>query len=206
MYKRQLLGWIDCEGSKCQLSCFVCISVQRSIECQIYNCIKIREEVFGIPAQVRSYGSIETFSRNLCEHLSIPNVWKLHCAAPQVELRVELRDEILAAIQQTFWDDRLCPQCFSPFSDRGTGFEAIWFSESDMNMKEDNSGLWRDEVAWTSNEYFCNLCVSTGIVDIYHMTSGEETEEELRRLLKICPWLAQLSEGDIANTGILLRP
>ena len=37
------------------------------------------------------------------------------------------------------------------------------------------------------------------------MTSGEETEEELRRLLKICPWLAQLSEGDITNTGILLK-
>ena len=49
----RLLEWIDCEDSKCQRSCFVCISVQRSIEGQIYNCIKIGEEVFGIPTQVR---------------------------------------------------------------------------------------------------------------------------------------------------------
>ena len=28
----RLLEWIDCEGSKCQTSCFVCISVQRRIE------------------------------------------------------------------------------------------------------------------------------------------------------------------------------
>ena len=41
----RLLEWTDCEGSKCQISCFVCISVQRSIEGQIYNCIKIGEEV-----------------------------------------------------------------------------------------------------------------------------------------------------------------
>ena len=74
-----------------------------------------------------------------------------------------------------------------------------------MNMKEDNSGLWRDEVAWTSNEHICKLCLSTGIVDICHMTSGEETEEELQILLKICPWLAELSEGDITNTGILFN-
>ena len=37
------------------------------------------------------------------------------------------------------------------------------------------------------------------------MTEGEETEGGLRRLLKICPWLAQLSQGDITNTGILFK-
>ena len=37
------------------------------------------------------------------------------------------------------------------------------------------------------------------------MTSGEETEGELRRLLKICPWYEALSEGDITNTGILSK-
>ena len=200
----RLLEWIDCEGSKCQIRSFVCISVQRSIEGQIYNCIKIGEDVFGIPAQVRSDGSIETFSRNLCEHLSIPNVWKLHCEAPQIEFRFELRDEIQGVIDDTHLNDQFCPQCFSPFSDKGTGFEAIWFSESDQNMKE-ATGLWREKVDWTSNQHFCKQCVGTGIVDIYHMTEGEETEGGLRRLLKICPWLAQLSEGDITNTGILFK-
>ena len=37
------------------------------------------------------------------------------------------------------------------------------------------------------------------------MTWGQETEEELRRLLKACPWLAQLSEGDLTNTEILFK-
>ena len=114
----RLLEWIDREGGKCQIRSFVCISVQRSIEGQIYNCIKIGEDVFGIPAQVRSYGSIETFSRNLCEHLSIPNVWKLHCEAPQVELRFELRDEIQGVLDDTYLDYQFCPQCFSPFSEK----------------------------------------------------------------------------------------
>ena len=201
----RLLEWRDCGDSKCQRSCFVCISVQRSIEGQIYNCIKLGEQVFGIPAKVKSSGSVEAFRRNLCEHLSVPDVWRLHCAAPQVELRFELRDEVLAAVQQTFLDDRLCPQCFSPLSERGTGFEAIWFSEDDENMKENRSTLWRDKVAWSPNQSFCKLCVSTGIVDIYHMTSGAETGRELRELLQTCPWLARLSGGDIANTEVLFR-
>ena len=183
----------------------MCISVQRSIEGQIYNCLRIGDEVFGIPTKVKSSGSVETFRRDLCEHLSIPDVWRLHCAAPQVELHLELRDEILAAVQRTFSDDRLCPQCFSPLSERGTGFEAIWFSEDDENMRESRSTLWRDRVAWSPNQSFCKLCVSTGIVDVYHMTSGEESEGELRKLLETCPWLAQLSEGDIANTEVLFR-
>ena len=37
------------------------------------------------------------------------------------------------------------------------------------------------------------------------MTWSEENEEELRRLLKTCPWLAQVSEGDITNTGTLFK-
>ena len=77
-------------------------------------------------------------------------------------------------------------------------------NERDMNMKE-ATGLWRDKVAWSPDLPFCKQCVSTGIVDNYFMTSGEETEGGLRRLLKICPWLAQLSEGDITNTGILFK-
>ena len=105
----RLLEWIDREGSKCQIRSFVCISVQRSIEGQIYNCIKIGEDVFGIPAQVRSDGSIETFRRNLCEHLSLPNVFKLQCEAPQVELRVEVRDEIVGVLQDQHANDHLCP-------------------------------------------------------------------------------------------------
>ena len=99
----RLLEWRDCGDSKCQRSCLVCIPVQRSIEGQIYSCIKIGEKVFGIPTKVKSSGSVETFRRNLCEHLSIPNVWRLHCAAPQVELRFELRDEILAATNKRLW-------------------------------------------------------------------------------------------------------
>ena len=43
------------------------------------------------------------------------------------------------------------------FGKKGTGFEAIWFSESDRNMKE-ATGLWREEVAWTSNQHFCKQC------------------------------------------------
>ena len=88
---------------------------------------------------------------------------------------------------------------FRRFQKKGTGLEAIWLSDAG------EAGFWRDEVDWTSNQDFCKLCVSTGIADIDHMTSGEETEEELRRLLKICPWLAQLSEGDITKTGLLFK-
>ena len=81
-------------------------------------------------------------------------------------------------------NDHCCPQCFSPCSENCTGFEASWFRESDYDMRMDNSELWRVEVAWSPNQDFCKLSVSTGIVDIYHMTRGEKTEEELRRLLR----------------------
>ena len=200
-----LLEWRDSGDSKCHGGCLLCISVQRSIEGRIYNRLRVGDEVFGIPTKVKSSGSVETFRRDLCEHLSIPDVWRLHCAAPQVELHLELRDEILAAVRQTLPDDRLCPQCFSPLSESGTGFEAIWFGEDDTNMRESGSTLWRDRVAWSPNQSFCKLCVSTGIVDVYHMTSGEETKGELRKLLETCPWLLRLSEGDIADTEILFR-
>ena len=65
--------------------------------------------------------------------------------------------------------------------------------------------MWQVEVGWAPEPDFCKQCVSTGLVDILHMTWGQEAQGEMRELLRCCPWLGNSSEGDITNTEIYFQ-